>query len=62
MTADAPGLFPCPECAKGDDRCSECQHPHEWYDHVGPDEHMCQWCLVADYDNDPLGKGPYSRP
>ncbi len=30
----------------------------DWYDHVGPQEHMCRWCLRSDYDNDPFGRGP----
>ena len=49
----------CAECGQPVERCSECLHEHDWYDHVGPDEHMCQWCLRSDYANDPCGRGPH---
>lgn len=44
----------CQECGQGVQRCDECQHPHDWYDHVGID-HMCRWCLLSEYEDDPLG-------
>jgi hypothetical protein len=50
----------CRECGEYVETCSECLHAHEGYDHVGPSEHMCQWCLTGGYPNDPLGVGPYS--
>ena len=48
----------CSECGEDIERCDECQHPHDWYDHVLVD-HMCRWCLLSDYGHDPLGLRPH---
>ena len=53
MPGESSSAHHCPECAEDVPRCSECLHVHDSYDHVGPSEHMCQWCLMGDYGNDP---------
>jgi hypothetical protein len=47
------------QCAESGDEvatCSECLHRHDWYDHLGPHEHMCQRYLLSDYASDPFGQ------
>ena len=60
VETDAPA-WTCTECGDAVSGCSECLHVHDYYDHVGPHEHMCVWCVRSDYTNDPLGQGPYNR-
>ena len=61
MNHEREEAWTCSECGQAVQRCSECLHNHDWYDHVGPAEHMCQWCLVSDYANDSDGPGPYAE-
>ena len=50
----------CQECGQGITLCDECQHPHDWYDHALMD-HMCRWCLMSDYEHDPMGLPAHVR-
>lgn len=60
MSDDEPDAIRCRECGERIDRCDESQHIHDWYDHVGGD-HMCRWCLLSEYDDDPAGDGSCSQ-
>ena len=58
MVAQQQDPVECPECGQSIQRCDECLHAHDWYDHVLID-HMCRWCVMSDYEQDPFGPPPH---